>query len=85
MDSVIRSKTEVTGPIDLGTVNIPFNEEKDGLERFGGRKWLMGMFIILIASIFTGMLLMSIEQWLMVAGAVGGSYYGVNFMQKKML
>lgn len=60
-------------------------EEKDGLERFGGRKFIVGMTLIVVASIFTGMGMMTIIEWMGFTGVVGASYFGVNFAQKKML
>ena len=88
MDSAkpsVRSNIELQEPLDLGTVEVPVQEEKDGLERFGGRKFIIGMTLILVASIFTGIGTMTIDQWLMFTGVVGASYFGINFIQKKTL
>lgn len=88
MDSVkspVRSNIEPQEPLYLGTEQVPVHEEKDGLERFGGRKFIIGMTLILVASIFTGIGIMTIDQWLMFTGVVGASYFGINFIQKKAL
>lgn len=79
------SNFEPSGSFDLGTIQVPIQEEKDSLDRFGGRKWLLAMYIETIASIFTFMGILPVDQWLMVTGTVGSLYFGVNFMQKKML
>lgn len=60
-------------------------EEKDGLERFGGRKWILAMYVETIASIFTAIGLLPIDQWLMVTAGIISLYFGVNFMQKKKM
>ncbi len=49
------------------------------------QKFIVGMTLILVASIFTGMEIMSIEAWMAFTGVVGGAYFGVNVYQKKML
>lgn len=60
-------------------------EEKDGLARFGGRKFIVGVLLIVVSSIFTGIGIMGIEQWLWFTGGVGVAYFGVNFVQKKII
>lgn len=60
-------------------------EEKDGLWRFGGRKWILAMYVETIASIFTAIGLLPIDQWLMVTAGIISLYFGVNFIQKKMI
>lgn len=64
---------------------VPQEEEKDGLGAFGGRKFIIGMTLILVSSIFTGIGIMTVDQWLMFTGVVGASYFGINFIQKKAL
>lgn len=88
MDSAIHSNSSniASGEVfDLGTEQVTIPEDKDGLDRFGGRKFIISIVLIIISSIFTGMLLMTIDQWLWFTGAIAGSYFGINFTQKKML
>lgn len=88
MDSAKASVTQnlPQGDVYLGEVRLDQpQEEKDGLWRFGGRKFIVGMTLILIASLFTGMSMMTVEQWLWFTSGVGVTYFGVNFIQKKMI
>lgn len=48
----------------------------------GWRKFSVAMVLILTASIFTGMRLMSVDMWMLFVGTVGGAYLGVNVYQK---
>jgi len=81
MDSVIRSKFEPTGPIDLGTVQVT-NSEDSNLK---SRKFIVSMSLIIISSIFTGLGMMDVDTWMFFTGAVGAAYLGVNIYQKKTL
>lgn len=58
----------------------PMQEEKHISQKF-----IVGMTLIVVASIFTGMGLMSVLEWMGFTGVVGGAYFGVNLYQKKML
>lgn len=49
------------------------------------QKFIVGMTLILVASIFTGMGLMTVAEWMLFTGTVGAAYFGVNLAQKKML
>lgn len=69
---------------DLGEVHLT-QETPDGLGKWGGRKWLLCVLVEIIASLYTGMGIMSIDQWLMFTGAIVGAYGGINFLQKKVL
>lgn len=74
------------GDVYLGEVMLDQpQEEKDGLWRFGGRKWILAMYVETIASIFTAIGLLPIDQWLMVTAGIISLYFGVNFIQKKMI
>jgi len=88
MDSAKASVTQnlPQGDVYLGEVRLDQpQEEKDGLWRFGGRKWILAMYVETIASIFTAIGLLPIDQWLMVTAGIISLYFGVNFMQKKKM
>lgn len=77
--------SEPQGPFPLESVHLPISEEKDSLDRFGGRKFIVGVLLITVASIFTWMGIMTVDQWLWFTSGVGVAYFGVNFIQKKAL
>ncbi len=81
MDSAIRSNIEPGGVLDLGMVQVTSNEDGN----LKSRKFIVAMTLILISSIFTGMGMMSILEWMGFTGAVGAAYLGVNIYQKKTL
>lgn len=66
----------------LGEVKIDQPNEDSGLK---SKKWIFSMFLSLVSSVFTGMGIMSIDQWLWFNGALAAGYGILNVGQKKLL
>ena len=49
------------------------------------KKFIVTMTLLIVASIFTGMGIMTIDQWLWFCGAIGAGYGILNVGQKKLL
>lgn len=75
---------EPQGPFDLGEVHLT-QEEPDGLYKVGGRKFILAVLGIVIFGIFTAVGKMDVDTYMWLFGALTASYFGINFMQKKML
>lgn len=75
---------EPQGPFDLGEVHLT-KEEPDGLYSLVSKKFVIAVLLILTSSIFTGIGIMTIDQWLWFNGAIATGYGVLNVGQKKML
>lgn len=83
MDSALpgRSVESNSAPqdvLDLGLVQVT-TQQNNNLK---STKFIVGMTLILVSSLFTGIGIMSIDTWMMFTGAVGAAYLGVNIYQK---
>lgn len=82
MDSAKPSQTHYTapsGPFDLGMVQIPTNEDGN----LKSRKFIVSMYLITVASIFTALNRMDVDTWMFFTGGVAAAYLGVNLYQKR--
>ena len=84
MDSAKRhyaSEIEPGHDIDLGTVQVPISDDNN----LKSRKFIVSMYLITVASIFTGLGMMDVDTWMFFTGTVAAAYLGVNIYQKKTL
>lgn len=79
-NSVEGGKNEPGGPYDLGMVQVVNNEDGN----LKSRKFIVSMYLITIASIFTGLGMMDVDTWMFFTGGVAAAYLGVNLYQKRI-
>lgn len=74
-----------SGDVYLGEVKIDQPYEKDPLDRFGGRKFILTILGITIFGVFTALGRMEMETYMYIFGGLTAGYFGINFAQKKLL
>jgi hypothetical protein len=70
------------GDVYLGEMKLDPPSDDSGLK---SKKWILAMFVESVASIFTVLGILTADQWLMVTGGIISLYFGVNFLQKKLI
>ena len=80
-DTVNRPKTAPES-FDLGKVYIDQPNDDSGLK---SKKFIVTMLLLVVSSLFTGMGIMTIDQWLWFNSALAAGYGILNVGQKKLL
>lgn len=70
------------GDVYLGEVKIDQPNDDSGLK---SKKFIVTMLLLVVSSLFTGMGIMTIDQWLWFDGAIAAGYGILNVGQKKLL